>query len=147
MFQTRRIFRILVVALFGALTQISVAQTKALMLFGGVGHKTFLGCLNCGNYDSSSVCNAYGQFGSRYQTDSIWNPYGTYGSKYNSSSPWNRYGSDAPAIVDKDGTFYGYLSANRYHTNRTTIRALVALTDAAEEMDDLEKLSNAFCKR
>lgn len=37
--------------------------TKALLLFGGENHKTFLGCLNCSEYDSESVFNQYGSFG------------------------------------------------------------------------------------
>lgn len=125
----------------------AAGQSVALLLFGGRDHKTFLGCLNCGSYDANSVCNAYGRFGSRYQSDSIWNPYGTYGSRYNSSSPWNKYSTEAPAIVDKDGNFYGYLSANTYLPKRTTIKALVALSDAVEGLDDLDKLADAFCGR
>lgn len=143
----RRLRQLIVAASLSGVAFIASAQTTALLLFGGTGHKTFLGCLNCGSYDSASVCNAYGQFGSRYQSDSIWNPYGTYGSKYNSASPWNRYSTDAPAVVDREENFYGYLSANPYISKRTTIKSLIALTDAAEEFDDLEKLSDAFCRR
>ena len=126
---------------------IAASQTTDLLLFGGRNHKTFLGCLNCGQYDSNSVCNNYGTYGSRYQSDSIWNAYGTYGSKYSSESPWNKYGSDAPVIVDRKGGFYGYFSSNRYLSKRTTIKDLVALADAADDVDDLEKLADAFCKR
>ncbi|ABF12327.1 hypothetical protein Rmet_5468 (plasmid) [Cupriavidus metallidurans CH34] len=147
MWKNGRLFAFLVAASLGGLASEASAQSTALLLFGGTSHKTFLGCLNCGQYESSSVCNAYGEFGSPYQADSIWNPYGTYGSKYNNESPWNTYGTSAPAIVDKDGNFYGYLSANRYLAKRTTIKGLVALTEAAEEFDDLEKLSDAFCRR
>ncbi|WP_257214664.1 hypothetical protein [Variovorax sp. 54] len=147
MFNCRRLVWLIAAASLSDLGSIASAQTTALLLFGGTGHKTFLGCLNCGSYDGGSVCNAYGQFGSRYQSDSIWNPYGTYGSKYNSASPWNKYSTDAPAVVDKEGNFYGYLSANPYISKRTTIKGLVTLTDAAEEFDDLEKLSDAFCRR
>ena len=75
------------------------AQTPALLLFGGTNHKTFLGCLNCSKYDSASVCNKYGDVGSRYSSDSIWNRYGNFGSKYSSDSPWNKYSSSAPIIV------------------------------------------------
>lgn len=133
--------------LIAALVGPAAAQNSALLLYGDSGHKQFLGCLNCGTYDASSVCNSYGEFGSKYQSNSIWNPYGTYGSKFSGSSPWNKYASQAPAIVDQAGNFYGYLSANPYIHNRTTIKGLVALTDAFEKLDDLEKLSDAFCKR
>ena len=123
------------------------AQSTALLLYGGPGHETFLGCLNCGAYNDGSVCNAYGKYGSPYQSEGIWNAYGTYGSKYSTQSPWYKYSSDAPVVVDKEGKFYGYLSANPYIAKRTTIKGLVALADAAEEFDDLTKLSDAFCGR
>lgn len=50
------------------------AQTsKALLLFGGRDHKTFLGCLNCVNTSEASVCNDVGKYGSDVAADSIWN--------------------------------------------------------------------------
>jgi hypothetical protein len=38
----------------------SRSQTPKLMLCGGQGHKTYLGCLNCGNYAADSISNSYG---------------------------------------------------------------------------------------
>ena len=35
----------------------------------------------------------------------------------------------APVVVDKDGNFYGYFSANPYLSQRTTISSLVWLLD------------------
>ena len=124
------------------------AQAVALLLFGGQGHKTFLGCLNCGQYENGSVCNRYGVHGSRYSPNSIWNKYGSFGSKYSDESPWSQYASRPPAIVDRDGTFYGYLTASRVNGQRTKIRALVALTDSADEaVDDPEAAADSFCGR
>jgi hypothetical protein len=108
----------------------------ALLLFGGQDHKTFLGCLNCGQYDRSSVWNGYGQYGSPYQSDSIWNAYGHFGSEYNSDSPWNSYSSTAPAIVDEQGNFYGYFSTNKYNSKRTTINWIVWLLDNYDWVKD-----------
>ena len=123
-------------------------SNPAFLLFGGGGHKTFLGCLNCNKYDAGSVCNKYGQQGSKYASDSIWNKYGNYGSKHSHQSPWNKYASEPPAIVDKDGGFYGYLTANPYNGARTRIKALVALTDLWEEItDDPEPVADRFCGR
>ena len=31
--------------------------------------RTFLGCLNCTKYDAGSVCNKYGEQGSKYHSD------------------------------------------------------------------------------
>ena len=120
----------------------------ALLLFGGDGHKTFLGCLNCNKYDSGSICNKYGQQGSKYNGESIWNKYGNYGSKYSNQSPWNRYASEPPAIVDKDGNFYGYLTANKYNAKRTKIKLYVQLADLWEEItDDPDSIADRLCGR
>jgi len=118
---------------------------KALLLFGGEDHKTFLGCLNCVDTSAISVCNEYGQFGSEYQADSIWNEYGNFGSEYQSQSPWNAYSNDAPIIVDKDGNSYGYFSANDAHHDRTRIPWLVAILDYYEETNDLEETRKRMC--
>ena len=121
------------------------ANNRALLLFGGTDHKTFLGCLNCTNTSQSSVCNKYGPYGSRYRENSIWNPYGAFGSKYRAESPWNAYSSEAPIIVDQGGASYGYFSANRYHHDRTRIPGLVKLLEFETEKDDLDETRDAFC--
>jgi hypothetical protein len=118
---------------------------KALLLFGGEDHKTFLGCLNCADTSASSVCNEYGQFGSEYQADSIWNEYGNFGSEYNSQSPWNEYSNNAPIIVDKDGESYGYFSVNTNHHDRTRIEWIVAILDYYESTNDLAKTREKMC--
>jgi hypothetical protein len=78
----------------------------------------YLGCLNCNSYDSNSIWNEYGDYGSPYDNRSIWNEYGTYGSEYNSDSPWNEYASNPPVVLDNNGTFYGYFTANKYQSKR-----------------------------
>jgi hypothetical protein len=95
---------------------------QELLLFGGENHKQFLGCLNCGSYDSNSIWNEYGTYGSSYSQNSIWNEYGTYGSEYSSYSPWNEYANNPPVVVDHEGNFYGYLTINAYHDKRAEFR-------------------------
>ena len=102
------------------------SYSQALHLYGGKNHDVYLGCLNCDNYETNSIWNTYGTFGSKYNTNSIWNSYGTYGSKYNSFSPWNQYSTDPPVVVDKDGNFYGYFSVNKYTNKR--LESNLALT-------------------
>jgi hypothetical protein len=85
------------------------------MIFGGEGHKTYLGCLNCSQYVADSVLNKYGTHGSPYSSDSIWNKYGEYGSAYSNYGACNRYAVDPPVIVDQDGNYYGRLTLNTYH--------------------------------
>ncbi len=142
----RRIFFLSIVLSIMNATQ---AQTNvALLLFGGDGHKTFLGCLNCSEYDSGSICNKYGQQGSKYSSNSIWNMYGNFGSKYSSQSPWNQYASNPPAIVDREGNFYGYLTANTYNSKRTRIKLYVQLTDLWEKItEDPEGVADRLCGR
>ncbi|HSV47015.1 MAG TPA: hypothetical protein VLJ58_14600 [Ramlibacter sp.] len=124
------------------------AQGNApLMLYGGAGHQTFLGCLQCG-FDPASVCNKHGQYGSRFAGGSIWNKLDQYGSRYSDHSPWSRYASEPPALVDRQGNFQGYLTANAYNPQRTRIAELVALTDQWEKIaDDPEAVADRFCGR
>lgn len=99
------------------------------LLWGGPNNSVYLGCLTCGSYDSESVCNAYGTYGSRYSSKSIWNEYGSYGSPYASYSPWNEYSSFGPKIIGTDGLFYGYFTANAFKFERTKEQAFVNVLD------------------
>lgn len=89
-----------------------------LLLFGGKGHDVFLGCVDCSPYDSDSICNEYGQYGSEYR-DSIWNEYRDYGSEYRDTSPWNEYtmSKNVPVMVNKKGDFFGYFTINKYRSD------------------------------
>ena len=91
-------------------------QTAKLMIFGGDGHRVYLGCLNCSEYASDSVKNTYGTHGSAYSSESIFNHYSEYGSPYSSESACNQYATDPPVIVDEGGRYYGRLTLNRYNT-------------------------------
>ncbi|MGH9340479.1 MAG: hypothetical protein ACRD1R_13035 [Acidobacteriota bacterium] len=123
------------------------ASAQELLLFGGRNNETFIGCLNCSKYDSGSICNRYGDYGSKYSDTSIWSRYGTYGSKYNEESPWNKYSSNPPAVVDRNGGFYGYFTANRYESKRTTIPSLLFLTDNVDlVVEDLERARDIYCR-
>lgn len=89
--------------------------TTKVMIFGGLDHKTYLGCLNCSQYATDSIFNEYGQHGSRYSSESIWNHYSDYGSAYSSYGACNAYASDPPVIVDGAGRYFGRLTLNTYH--------------------------------
>jgi len=92
----------------------SASANPRLLLFGGPGHRVFLGCLNCDRYSNESVQNQYSDYGSRYSDTSVLNPYSDYGSKYSDYGACNRYASDPPVIVDDNGNYYGRLTVNRY---------------------------------
>ena len=99
----------------------------------------FLGCMTCNKYDSESICNKYGTYGSKYNPDSIWNKYGKYGSKYNSESPWNKYSTKGPKIYDKDGDYYGRFTINIYDSDSSSISK--DLRDIYDYYDgDLDKI-------
>ncbi|HEX4275843.1 MAG TPA: hypothetical protein VHZ74_10830 [Bryobacteraceae bacterium] len=97
----------------------SAAQVQeasvALLLFGGEGHKVFLGCLNCSKFDANSVLNQFGQHGSQYATESVFNRYGEFGSAYSTYSACSQYATDPPVIVDQAGRYYGRMTVNRYN--------------------------------
>ena len=118
---------------------------NALLLFGGTDHTAFLGCLNCANTSTVSVCNEFGKYGSEYQSDSIWNQYGKFGSEYSGESPWNKYTNNAPIIVDKNGNSYGYFSVNEYHKNRTRIGWLIAILNYYDKTNDIDKTRKFMC--
>lgn len=107
----------------------NTVYSQVLLLVGGPDNDVFLGCLNTNKYDSGSIWNKYGTFGSKYSSNSIWNEYGTYGSKYNTYSPWNQYSITPPIIVDADGNFYGYFTINRYMQKRVTIDWILWILD------------------
>ena len=104
---------------FGQARQVPAAPIPQyepkLMIFGGTGHKVYLGCLNCSEYATDSVLNHFGNHGSQYAMDSVFNRYGDYGSPYSDTSACNPYANDPPVIVDGNGKYYGRLTLNRYH--------------------------------
>src|SRR5690606_12091608 len=101
--------------LVSALLVMSSSAYADLLLFGGKGHDVFLGCVDCSSYDSDSICNEYGQYGSEYR-DTIWNADRDYGSEYRDTSPWNEYttSKSVPVLVSKKGDFYGYFTINEH---------------------------------
>ena len=97
-----------------------------LMLFGGLNHTTYLGCLNCADYATDSISNEYGTHGSQYSSDSIKNHYSQYGSAYSIYSSCSPYATDPPVIVDSNGNYYGRLTLNEYHTQIGVGRRYIA---------------------
>lgn len=86
---------------------------------------TYLGKL-INSYDSNSIFNDYGTYGSEYNSLSIWNQYATFGSEYSSYSPHNKYTSTPPMII-KNGKIIGYLSANKSMKSSISPNLLKAL--------------------
>ena len=78
-------------------------------------------------FDSQSVLNEYGAYGSPYRSTSTNNSYGTYGSPYSSLSARNLYASRPPRII-KNGAFLAYYTTNS--TKTPGISSAYALTCA-----------------
>lgn len=108
------------------------AQT--LHLYGGKNHDVYLGCLNCNAYDSNSIWNSYGDYGSKYNSKSIWNKYGDYGGAYSDYSPFCRYANNPPVVVDKQGNFYGYLTINLYNSKQADFGLAKTIYEYYEEI-------------
>lgn len=108
----------------------SYAPAK-LMIFGGSGHKTYLGSLNCSQYDEDSVLNSFGAHGSAYSDESILNHFSEFGSPYSSTSACSEYASDPPVVVDPNGKFYGRLTVNQYASERLQVQQVNAWLAAA----------------
>ena len=96
-----------------------------ILLFGGEGHKTFLGCLTCSELSTLSVFNELSDYGNHLYSGSIYNRFGDFGSSFSKYSACNTNATDPPVIVDENGTFYGRLTINRYHNQATEDEAIV----------------------
>lgn len=88
-----------------------------LYIYAGRYEEDYLGKLNASKYDTESIWNKYGTYGSKYNTKSIWNKYSTYGNSYNSYSPFNKYSTTPPVLRDRNGKFYGYFTCNKSLAN------------------------------
>ena len=102
------------------------SRSVKLMLFGELGHNTYLGCVNCNEYAADSIFNEYGTHGSRFAANSVTNHFSEYGSAYSAYGACNPYATDPPVIVDRNGAFYGRLTLNQYHAQRTRNEHLLA---------------------
>ncbi len=98
-----------------------------LYLYADDGTGTFLGEINSNKYDTDSIANEYGNYGSKYQTKSIFNQYGNYGSKYSQYSVFNEYATKPPKILDKNGKVVGYLTANQYIKDAISYEEIMVL--------------------
>ena len=109
------------------LLRMNSLNAQTLHIYGGSDNGKYLGCLNCDTYESDSIWNEYGKYGSAYSSYSIWNEYGKYGSAYSSYSPWNFYAVNPPIVVDKKGNLYGYLTINTYKLKRAKFELALVL--------------------
>jgi hypothetical protein len=103
-------------------------------LYNGLtGHDTYLGCLNCPPSDALSVWNSTGKYGiNSSNEDNIWNKTGLFGNPNTDYSPWNLNGTKPPVIVDFEGNFYGYFTANENKEKRTESKIYQMITKSLD---------------
>lgn len=95
-------------------TTSTTLSSGSLKLYADDINGTYLGKLTTNTYNSESIFNKYGTYGSEYSSKSIWNKYGTYGSEYSSYSAFNKYAFSPPKIVDSNGKVIGRVTVNEF---------------------------------
>lgn len=75
------------------------------------GNNTYLGKI-LDKYDSESIFDKYGNYGSKYSSPSLWDEYGDFGNKYSIYSH-NNPNTPTPPMIIKNGKVIGYLSSNK----------------------------------
>ena len=131
----------IIISIFSLFIFSNVSFGTDLLLFSD--DNNFLGCLNCNEFSSDSICNEFGTYGSEFSSKSIWNEFGTYGSEFSSKSPWNEFSSTGPKIVDRNGGYYGRFSINTYY-GYTYSSDLLKLYEYFK--GDLEKVRDSYCE-
>jgi glutaredoxin-related protein len=96
----------------------------------------YLGKITKNKYDSESILNKYGTYGSKYSSTSIFNKYSQYGSKYGSFSINNPYCNTPPKLYIK-GNFVGHVSNNKYVTNQIPSETFLYLIE-----NDIDSILN-----
>lgn len=73
----------------------------------------FLGKLTLNKFDSDSIYNEFGNYGSKFSATSIFNKFSNYGSPFSSLSPFNQF-SNTPPYIYLHGVKHAYLSVNQF---------------------------------
>ena len=73
----------------------------------------YLGKLTLNKFDTDSIYNEFGNYGSKFSSTSIFNKFSNYGSQYSSLSPFNQFTS-TPPLIYLFGLKYAYLSINQF---------------------------------
>ena len=88
-------------------------DARKILLFGGKGHKAYLGCVVCDTEDS--VFNDRGEFGKNgisLSGATLWGTLSEYRSMFSEFSACNRIAGDPPVVVYSDGEYVGRLTLN-----------------------------------
>ena len=106
--------RLVIATVLMALSLTGVAAgDRPLYVYGGKGHKEFLGCINCEDTDPKSVWNNSSQYGFR-NIYGAWSRSSQYVDPSSDLSSCNQLATDPPIIKGEDGRTYGRLSLNEH---------------------------------
>lgn len=117
-----------VVALGGLVATPTLAQSLSdldgnAFLYNPVTEQ-FLGIVSSDRYHKDSICNPYGDYGSRYSDKSVLHPYGDYGNRYSDTSAYNLRASEPPIVYLANKQPIAVLSKNSKFENRIDPGAL-----------------------
>ncbi len=73
----------------------------------------YLGKLSLNQFDTESIFNQFGIYGSQFSATSIFNQFGIYGSQFSALSPNNQFTSTPPRIY-LHGLEFGFLTKNKF---------------------------------
>jgi hypothetical protein len=91
----------------------------------------FLGIISGNSFDSKSIANEYGNYGSRYSSTSIFNEFGQYGGEFSDKSPFNEFTNNPPKIYTRNSK-WAYLTHNRFLSPRVDPHWLIGAIRSAE---------------
>ena len=125
--------------LFVILVSQSVTVSARLLIFSD---DVFIGCLDCVQTISDSVCNYDGPYGRLNSPKSIWNRGGEFGSLDSPKSPWSG-STRGPTMMDENGTIFGWFQINPEGGYTQSKK----LNDLYRSMQgDLGRIRDTFCK-
>lgn len=125
--------------LFVILVSQSVPVSARILIFSD---DVFIGCLDCVQTISDSVCNYDGPYGRLNSPKSIWNGDGEFGSLNSPKSPWSG-STGGPTMMDENGTVFGWFQINPVGGYTQSKK----LNDLFRSMQgDLRRIRDTFCK-
>ncbi|QPZ89688.1 hypothetical protein [Thioclava electrotropha] len=86
--------------------------------------RQFLGKITKSSFDTDSILNKYGPYGSKYSSTSIFNPYCPYGGQYGRFSPENPYTTTPPKLIIRNIEI-GKVSENRFVADRIPLSSFL----------------------
>lgn len=98
----------------------AASGSARLELWGGANANIYLGCWSCNQFDSESVFNQFGRYGSRFSQTSVWNHFSEYGSQFSSTSACNSLATNPPRILNTGTRTYTELTVNTIRPFRDT---------------------------